>query len=112
MSACLECVYKHLGQALIIHEEEVPLGYPEDVKRVIGHLGEAARHAVRKSKELAECLREHRRQLMDVRHDPTTYLLPYEKLMDYVDILIACEKQKSPFPELPDELKKPVPKDG
>ena len=96
---CLDCIRKHLCQAMIIHEEEVPLGYSEDMKRVIGHLAEAARHAVGKHLELAKLLREYRKLTEHLDAVP-----PYVKLIDFVEVLMACDKQLLPFPDLPKDL--------
>ena len=99
---CLDCIRKHLCQAMIIHEEEVPLGYSEDMKRVIGHLAEAARHAVGKHLELAKLLREYRK-LME--SDYLNAIPPYVRLIDFVEVLMSCDKQLLPFPDLPIDLK-------
>jgi len=96
---CLDCVHKHLCQAMIIHEEEVPLGYPEDMKRVIGHLAEATRHAVGKHLELAELLRLWRKNVRQANLMP-----PYAQILDFVEVLLACEKQNLPLPGLPEGL--------
>lgn len=99
---CLECVYKHLAQAMIIHEEEIPLGYGEDKQRVIGHLAEASRHALQKHYELADGLRTLRKAYMA---DTSGKMYPaYTKILDFVELLIACEKKELPFPDLPEHL--------
>jgi hypothetical protein len=98
MDSCLNCVRKHLCQAMIVHEEEVPLGYEEHIDRVIGHLGEASREALGSSpsvstapkyKDLAEVLREYRLKVMD---NPN-YLPPYKDLLSYVRVLIHCSSE-------------------
>jgi hypothetical protein len=86
MDSCLNCVRKHLCQAMIVHEEEVPLGYEEHIDRVIGHLGEASRESLPKYTDIAEVLREYRLKVMD---DPA-YLPPYKTLLAYVRVLIKC----------------------
>jgi len=97
--SCLDCTHKHLCQAMIIHEEEVPLGYPDDIKRVIGHLAEATRHALGKHPGLALLLRLWRKTVRQTNSVP-----PYAKIIDFVEVLIACEKQNLPFPDLPEGL--------
>ena len=86
---------------MVIHEEEVPQGYPDDIDRVIGQLAEACRHATQKCPELATILREHRLRVMD----NAAYYPPYKDLLAYVRILIACEDEGIVYPELPDSLK-------
>jgi len=98
---CLNCVIKHLSQAMIVHEEEVCMGYPEHVRRVIGHLGEASRESVGLYPELASNIREHRIRVME----DASYLPPYNNIMDYVDFLIVCEDKDLPIPELPESLR-------
>lgn len=101
---CLDCVHKHLCQAMIIHEEELTLGYPEDKKRIIGHLAEATRHALLKHQQLAQLLREWRKR---IREDKLNTLLPpYKWIIDFVEVLIVCEMNEMPFPELPADLNK------
>jgi len=102
---CLDCVHKHLCQAMIIHEEEVPMGYREDMKRVIGHWAEAARHAVAKHLELANLLRDWRKEFRARPMDPAT--VPYAKLIDFVELCLACEIQHLELPALPEEVKVP-----
>jgi hypothetical protein len=98
---CLDCVYKHLCQAMIVHEEEVFMGYPQHIRRVIGHLSEASRESMPHYSDLANVLREHR---LRVRETPE-YYPPYMALMDYVEAIIAAEDQKLPIPEVPDYLR-------
>jgi len=105
MEACLNCVTKHVSQAMIIHEEEVPLGYPEHIKRVIGHLAEASRECVAQYPDMAAALREHRLRAMD---DPD-YVPPYMGILAYVDLLVECDNQDITIPEFPEDLKKPAP---
>ena len=100
---CLECVHKHLCQAMIIHEEEVLQGYHEDMKRVIGHWAEAARHAIAKHLELANMLRDWRKVFRARPIDPDT--VPYAKLIDFVELCISCEIQNLELPAIPEELK-------
>jgi hypothetical protein len=85
---------------MILHEEEVPCGYPTHIYRVYGHLGEAAREAQPKYRELSTMLRGHR---LKVRDTPE-YLPPYKDICEYVDTLIAAEEQRLPVPAIPTEL--------
>jgi hypothetical protein len=94
---------KHLEAAMIVHEEEVFLGYPEHIHRVRGHLNEAARESLEEYPDLAAAIREHRIETLD---DPM-YMPPYSELLAYVDLLVECENQEMPAPELPVELRKP-----
>ena len=97
---CLDCVYKHLSQAMIVHEEEVPCGYPQHIKRVLGQLAEAGRECLPHYAALAQLIREHRLRVRETAE----YYPPYAGLMDYVDVLIAAEEQELPTPAIPDEL--------
>ena len=56
---CLDCVRKHLSQALVVMGE-VHQGYPEHKWVVVGHLGEAADECIRDYPELAAEIRRHR----------------------------------------------------
>jgi len=104
--ACLDCVIKHLSQAMIIHEEEVPMGYPQHIYRVVGHLAEASRESVAEYPELAGVIRDHRLALLGGR----THVVPYTGLLSYVDIVIECVNKNLPIPAIPDDLElQPVP---
>lgn len=100
MELCLNCVRKHLSQAMIIHEEEVPGGYPAHIDRVVGHLAEASREGLKKYPELASVIREHRLRVMDT----PTYYPPYKDLLGFVAVLTACDNQNLPAPAMPQEL--------
>lgn len=101
MTQCLDCVYKHLAQAMIIHEEECPNGYPKHIHRVIGHLAEASREIVEYSRDLAVEIRSQRVRVMA---DPA-YMPPYEGLLDYVAALISADASKLPRPAMPIEIR-------
>ena len=100
MELCLNCVRKHLCQAMVIHEEEVFAGYPKHIERVIGHLAEASREGFKKYPELSNVLREYRLRVMD----DSDYLPPYKELLDFVAILTTCDNDNLPVPALPDTL--------
>lgn len=100
MKHCLDCTYKHLAQAMIIHEEECPNGYPDHIHRVVGHLAEASREIVAYHPVLAMEIRSHRVRIMG---DPQ-YMPPYEGLLDYVSELIAADAQQLPKPAIPVEI--------
>ena len=100
MKHCLDCATKHLEQAMIVHEEEVLLGYPEHIHRVRGHLAEAARETVSEYAEFAQCLRAHRLRTLDEE----AHIPPYMELLAYVDLLVACDMNTLPAPELPEHL--------
>lgn len=91
-ATCLECVIKHLSQAMIVHEEEAPMGYPSHIYRALGHLAEASRECVKDYPELAGVIRDHR---LKIRTAPG-HIPPYAGLMDYVDTLIALGDQEKP----------------
>jgi len=101
MEACLNCVYKHLAQAMIIHTEECNNGYPNHIHRVIGHLAEASREIVAYSQDLAIEIRSQRIRVMG---DPR-YMPPYEGLLDYIVALIAADTAKLPRPAIPLEIR-------
>ena len=99
MDYCWECVYKHLCQAMVIHEEEVLMGYPKHVRRVIGHLAEASRECVSIHPLFAELLRQWRLRVMLEADIP-----PYDDLLDYVDIMMLMDEDSANFPEFPAEI--------
>jgi len=82
--ACLECVYKHLGDAAV-WEIEYHLGYPGFKIYIVGSLNHASHEAYEANKDLAWLLREHR---INWWVDPNTYRVPYEALAAYVDICL------------------------
>ena len=57
--ACLECVRKHIGEALY-HMEEAFMGYPQHAMWAVGAWGHAASEALRAFPELAMRLRADR----------------------------------------------------
>lgn len=99
--ACLDCVIKHLSQAMIVHEEEVPMGYPQHIYRVVGHLAEASRESVSDYPEIAGVIRDHRLALLGGR----THVIPYTALLSYVDVIIECVNKDLPVPAIPEDLK-------
>jgi hypothetical protein len=103
--ACLDCVKKHISQAMIVHEEEVHLGYPEHIYRVIGHLGEASREIIELSNPIASLLRKYRLMVME---DASAFP-PYTAFLGYLDIVIAAQEAKAEIPSIPDDIKPPDP---
>ena len=61
--SCLNCVRKHLSQALILMQE-VHQGYPQHRWIAIGHMGEAADEALKDHPKLADEIRKHRLKYM------------------------------------------------
>lgn len=61
--SCLDCVRKHLSQALILMQE-VHQGYPQHRWIAIGHMGEAADEALKEHPKLADEIRKHRLKYM------------------------------------------------
>ena len=100
-ATCLDCVHKHLCAAMVIHEEEVPLGYPKHIRRVIGHLNEASREAMPLYPQLAEVIRAHRLKVRETKE----YYPPYNALLDYVDITVEAADASLPAPELPEDVR-------
>lgn len=98
--SCLDCAWKHIAQAMIINEEEMPLGYPDYIIRVIGHLAEASREAVGRYQAFGEALRGHRTRLMS---DPL-YRVPYREIASYIAILRACEAEGITIPDVPVDI--------
>jgi hypothetical protein len=74
---------------MVVHEEEVPMGYPEHIRRVRGHLAEAARESVSYYPYLADLFRQWRRYLLE---EPFKAVPPYDAILDYVDALVALDK--------------------
>jgi hypothetical protein len=105
--ACLDCVRKHLAQAMIMHEEEVPLGYPEHIDRVIGHLAEASRESIEKFPQLSSLLRDHRIKIME----DDGYYPPYPEIIEYVRTLIELQEssEEVEIPDPPADLLVPDP---
>jgi hypothetical protein len=65
---CIECVMKHISQAIILYHEMFK-GYPEHLVYVVGHLAEAEDEILEFSKEL--CLRIRRqRKLIQLGEKP------------------------------------------
>jgi 2'-5' RNA ligase len=75
--SCLDCVRKHLAQALVLMQE-VPQGYPAYRWVAIGHMGEAADECVKEYPKLADEIRKHRLKYMA---DPY-YSVPILKLIE------------------------------
>jgi hypothetical protein len=91
---------KHLEAAMIVHEEEVFLGYPEHIHRVRGHLNEASRESLQDYPELSGVLRRHRLATLD----KPDHVPPYAELLAYVDLLVECENTTLPTPAVPKYL--------
>lgn len=75
--SCIDCVCKHLSQALVLMQE-VHQGYPRHHWIAVGHLGEAADEAIKEFPKLAAEIREHRIKYMA---DPT-YDVPVLDLIE------------------------------
>lgn len=58
-ASCLNCVRKHLSQALVLMQE-VRQGYPQHRWIAVGHLGEAADEALKAYPKLSAEIRKHR----------------------------------------------------
>jgi len=103
---CLDCVIKHLGQALVTQIES-NMGYPEHILLTIGHLAEAAEECFGASKELAEEIRQNRLEVIA----NSAYEIPYFDLYNKVKVLITekgcghCVKAKKDFQEKLKEAK-------
>lgn len=97
---CWNCVRKHVSQAMVLHEEEVCMGYPEHIRRVIGHLAEASSEVAEKNLSLAAAIRNQRLGAME----DITYYPPYNVILDYVDVLESCENNELTPPDLPEAL--------
>jgi len=103
---------------MICHEEEVPMGYPEHIRRVRGHLAEAARESVSHYPHLANLFRQWRRYLLE---EPFKAVPPYDAILDYVDALVALDEEGTASqrvyifkaldddnsPEIPEDLRPP-----
>lgn len=97
---CLDCVIKHLSQAMITQMES-QTGYPDHTLLVIGHLAEASEECFGISPELAEEIRQYRLMVME---NPATDI-PYFELYNKVKQLIkekgcgSCKKSNDSFKE-------------
>lgn len=80
--SCKECVIKHMGQAIVLIGE-VDRNHPEHMIIAIGHLAEAEEEVIATSPEIAEELRNLRRNYFVYGDDPTQELLRlYERVME------------------------------
>lgn len=70
--SCLECVYKHIGSAMVLMSE-VERGYPEHKLLAIGHLSEAEEESQDQYPELASALREIRKEYQSEGETPDLY---------------------------------------
>ena len=93
--ACLQCVWKHLGQAMVVFMES-KLGYPEHRLLVVGHLAEASEEAIQTYPELAETLREHRVKWME----DLDYEIPFFELYQQVEAMLNKENSEPPDSEI------------
>lgn len=75
--SCLDCVRKHLAQALVLMEE-VKLGYPDHRWIAIGHLAEASAESVADYPKLAALIRRHRVRYMN----DEDYVVPVMDLIE------------------------------
>ena len=83
---CLNCVRKHIGQAIVLLGESL-LGYPAHRWIAVGHLGEASEECVERYPELAMKIREIRNRMTDdLAHMPN--------LIEMFDLVDSHEKRK------------------
>jgi len=61
---CIECVTKHVGQALVLLME-TKKGYPHHFIYAVGHLAEAEDESVEKAPDIAHVIRELRIEIMN-----------------------------------------------
>ena len=88
--SCLDCVRKHLAQALVLMSESLQ-GYPNHRWIAIGHLGEAADEAVMDYPKLASEIRQHRLEYMK----DTSYNVPIMQLIIKANKLASKRSKKS-----------------
>jgi len=83
---CLDCVRKHLAQAMILQEESL-LGYPQHKWLAIGHLAEASSECVSRFPELANRIRDLRKEYetQDTEFDIMPLLVEIEALSAVTD---------------------------
>jgi len=81
--SCIDCVRKHLSQALVLMQE-VHQGYPKHHWIAVGHLGEAADEALKEFPKLAAEIRKHRIKYMADPHYSVPVLDLIEKAKGYV----------------------------
>ncbi|GAF72617.1 unnamed protein product [marine sediment metagenome] len=62
--SCLDCVRKHIAQALILLTES-KLGHPEHKWLAVGHLAEAEAESVADYEVLAKSIRNERLKIID-----------------------------------------------
>ena len=97
---CGDCVRKHLAAAMVVHGDEVFLGYPEHIDRVVGNLNEAAREALPHYIELALALREVRLRVMADAED----VPPYTHLLTWLRFSVVAKAAGTANPKPPDEV--------
>ena len=95
---CLDCVIKHLGQAMVTQMES-SMGYPEHILLTIGHLSEASEECVQISSDLAEEIRQYRLKLMEDNAFDIPYFSLYNKVKSLIEINGCgnCKKAKEDF---------------
>ena len=81
---CLNCVRKHIGQAVVLMGESLQ-GYPAHRWLAVGHLGEAGEECVERYPKLAE-------EIRTVRNKTTDDLTFIPNLMDLFDKIDVLEK--------------------
>lgn len=84
---CLGCVLKHLGAAAVL-EEEIRNGYPSYAFLLYGHMDQAAAESWGENQSLAKVIRQHR---VNFQYK-AGYSIPFEALAEYVNAVIALEK--------------------
>ena len=86
---CLDCVRKHLAQAIVLLQESVQ-GYPDHRWLAVGHLAEAEAESQGASEEMADLLRDIRKR-MEEEPEWIPSLLPLIKMISSKDgIQASC----------------------
>jgi len=79
--SCLECVKKHIAQAIILLKESIS-GYPEHLWLAIGHLAEAEEESIKNYPQFADKIRKDRLELMNNKGEESNLLLLIKEIME------------------------------
>ena len=95
---CLDCVIKHLGQAMVLNQEFLS-GYKDHMLLVVGHLAEASEECMEIVPDIAEEIRQYRLLILE----DELYSIPYFDLYRKIKAIKKdqgcgdCKKVKDSF---------------
>lgn len=106
-SYCLDCVIKHLGQAMVTQQEAM-LGYPEHILLTIGHLAEASEEIIGVSSNLSSEIRQWRLSVIEDSSTEVPYFDIYKKVLKLIEEYGCgdCKKADDDFRKRIEKAKK------